>query len=53
MARIALFIGDSTGVKILRNYIFRKILITYVVSTDNKYDKIIKKICNEIKQSFF
>ena len=24
MARIALFYGDSTGVKILRNYIFRK-----------------------------
>ena len=53
MARIALFIGDSTGVKILRNYIFRKILITYVVSTDNKYDKIIKKICNENKTKFF
>lgn len=53
MVRIALFIGDSTGVKILKDYIYKKFLITYVVSTNQKYNKIVKKTCDQNMIRFF
>ena len=51
MKKIALYLGDSTGLKILKNFIRKKIKITYVVSTDKKYKRYIYKICkyNHIK----
>jgi methionyl-tRNA formyltransferase len=55
MKRIALYLGDSTGLKILKDFINKKIAIAYVVSTDEKYKKHINKICknNLIKYFFF
>ena len=53
MIRIALYVGDSTGLKILKDYINKKFIITYVVSTDKKYEMVIKKICNQNMIKFF
>ncbi len=53
MVKIALYIGDSTGVKILKDYIYKKYFISYVVSTNVKYDKIIKKTCKQNTIKFF
>lgn len=55
MKKIAFYLGDSTGLKILKDFINKKIAITYVVSTDEKYKKHINQICknNNIKFFFF
>ena len=50
---LILVIGESTGLECLKNLIKLKILdIFYVVSVDQKYHKIIKRICKKNKINF-
>ncbi len=49
----ALFIGESTGLKILKIFIEKKINITYVCSVDLDYKKKITEICKNNKIPFF
>ena len=53
MKKIAFYIGDSTGLKIVKNFIKKKIKISYVVSTEKKYEKIVKKICKQNNIKYF
>lgn len=55
MKQIAFYIGDSTGLKIVKNFIKKRIKINFIVSTEKKYEKIIKKISklNNIKYYYY
>ena len=52
MKSVALYIGDSTGLKILKDYIKKKFNISYVVSTEKKINYLVNKICIQEKIDF-
>ena len=53
MKKVSLYVGDSTGLKILKQYIKNKFLISYVVPTDKKYANLIKNICKQNSIKYF
>ena len=50
---VALIIGESTGIECTKIILNQKgLTIRYIVSTESKYDKILKRICDK-KNIFF
>jgi len=47
MNKYALYIGESTGLKIFKYFIKNKIHVNYVVTSDKRYKKIIDEICKK------
>ena len=43
MKKLFFILKESTGLKIVKNFI-KKIKISYVVSTEKKYEKIVKNL---------